>query len=455
MKQKVLMFAFGMMLCMGTVWAGNVPEDDRPDHKDEKKKLESIEAVQVSDNVESEPVKKGRFTLGGYGEAVYSRNYYSDSYLRYSSASSHKNEKHSRFDLPHVVVILGYDFGKGWSVGTEIEFEHGGTESAIEIEEEEGGEYESEIERGGEVALEQFWIQKVFCPEFNIKLGHIIVPVGATNAHHLPTEFFGVYRPEGENTIFPCTWHETGISLWGQAGDWRYEALLIAGLDSERFGREGWIHDGSASPYEFKIGNSVAGALRVDNFSIPGLRLSLSGYVGNSFNNTISPPTSSYYEKIKGTVMIGAFDFHLDRWNWVARGNFDYGHLSDSDVIATYNKGASSSSPSPKQSIGSAALAAGVEVGYNIFSQIRKLREKEQKLYLFGRYDYYDSMFKTASSIIDYQYCGRNRVAVGLNYYPIKEIVLKGEYSIGLLKSQYNNEPSLSFGVAYSGLFNM
>ena len=85
------------------------------------------------------------------------------------------------------------------------------------------------------MALEQFWIQKSFCPQFNIRAGHIVVPVGATNAHHLPTEFFGVYRPEGENTIFPCTWHETGLSFWGKAGDWRYEALLLPGLDSDRF----------------------------------------------------------------------------------------------------------------------------------------------------------------------------------------------------------------------------
>ena len=284
------------------------------------------------------PKKKSRFTIGGYGEAVYSRNFYSDSYLRYSSPNRYKDETHGRFDLPHVVLMLGYDFGKGWSMGMEIEFEHGGTESAIEIENEEGGEYEAEIERGGEVALEQFWLQKSFCPEFNIKLGHIIVPVGATNAHHLPTEFFGVYRPEGENTIMPCTWHQTGISLWGQAGDWRYEALLVAGLNSELFGRQSWIHDGAASPYEFKIANSMAGAFRVDNYSIKGLRLSLSGYVGNSFRNTLKVPVSDSYDGVNGTVLIGAFDFLFDRWNWIARGNFDYGYLSDSDIISAYNK---------------------------------------------------------------------------------------------------------------------
>ena len=96
-----------------------------------------------------------------------------------------------------------------------------------------------------------------------------------------------------------------------------------------------------------------------------------------------------------------------------------------------------------------------MEVGYNVFSQIHKLDQKEQKLYVFGRYDYYDSMYKTASSIIDYDYCGRQRLAFGLNYYPIKDVVIKGEYSIGLMKSYFNNEPSLSFGVAYSGLFDI
>lgn len=140
--------------------------------------------------------RKSRLTIGGYGEAVMTRYFHSDKYLRYTDAQNEKNAaSHGRFDLPHVVIYLGYDFGHGWTLGSEIEFEHGGTESSVEIEAEEGGEYESEIERGGEVALEQFWIQKSFCPQVNLRMGHIIVPVGQTNNRHMPTEFFGVYRP--------------------------------------------------------------------------------------------------------------------------------------------------------------------------------------------------------------------------------------------------------------------
>ena len=441
MKRKALLFSLCLAACSANALADNVAGNDKETGNTERAE-------------EKTPQTKSRLTLGGYGEAVMTRNFFSDNYLRYTSAEKYKDaSSHGRFDLPHVVLFIGYDFGNGWTMGSEIEFEHGGTESAVEVEEEEGGEYESEIERGGEVALEQFWIQKSFGPAFNIKMGHIIVPVGGTNQHHMPTEFFGVYRPEGENTIMPCTWHETGISLWGVVGDWRYEAMLLPGLDSDRFGRLNWIKDGAGSPYEFKIANSYAGAFRIDNYSVPSLRMSISGYVGNSFNNTLSVNESKTYENVKGTVTIGAFDFNYNAHNWIVRGNFDYGHLSDSQKITQYNMSMRKDSPSPKQAVASDAIAVGVEAGYDIFSRIEKMKEKGQRFYLYGRYDYYDSMYKTDKAVTNYDWCGRQRIAAGLNYYPMKDIVIKGEYSVGILKSNYNNEPSLSLGIAYAGFF--
>ena len=405
---------------------------------------------------DSIPARHRRFTLGGYGEAVYSRHFYSDNMNRYSRHDDYKDSKgHGRVDIPHVVIMMGYDFGKGWSMGSEIEFEHGGTESAIEVEAEETGEFEKEIERGGEVALEQFWLQKSFCRALNIKAGHIIVPVGLTNSQHLPTEFFTVYRPEGENTIIPCTWHETGLSVWGEAGDWRYEAMVLPGLNSNMFNHTGWIHDGSASAYEFKVANNLAGAVRVDNYSVPGLRMGISGYIGNSFQNDIvRDEKATRYKDVKGTVIVGAFDFDYKGYNWIVRGNFDYGHLSDAGKISTYNSNLNNSvsSPYPHTFVGEAAMAAGMEAGYNLFSQISKMNEKNQKLYLFGRYEYYDS-YKPAKASSDYRWSDRNCVAVGLNYYPMKEIVVKAEYSKRILKTEYNNETSFSIGIAYAGYF--
>lgn len=391
--------------------------------------------------------------VGGYGEAVYSRNFYSDRYLRYTDPQSARDESHGRFDIPHFVIYLGYDFGKGWSVNTEIEFEHGGTESAVEIETEEAGEYEKEIERGGEVALEQFYIQKSFNRALNLRAGMQVVPVGGTNAHHEPDQFFGVYRPEGENTILPCTWHEVSISLLGKIGDWQYQAMFLPGLDSERFGNEGWIHDGSASPFEFKIANNYAFAVRVDNTSIPGLRMSVSGYVGNSFRNTLYNTSSSSNDGVHGTVTIGSFDFAYKNRHVVARGYFDYGHLSDAAHISKFNIAMSKNSTSKRQAVATDAIAAGVEAGYDIFSLFTNRHTQGQRLFVFGRYDYYDSMHATENGITDLNWCKRQVVSAGVNWYPIPQIIVKGEYKNRIFESPYNNEPLISLGVAFAGWF--
>ena len=397
--------------------------------------------------------KQNRLQLGGYGEAVMTRNFYSDEWQRYTHASQYKNSSgHGRFDIPHVVFYVAYDFGKGWTMGSEIEFEHGGTESAVEMEAEETGEYENEIERGGEVAIEQFWIQKSFSKALNLKMGHIVVPVGLTNTYHMPTEFFTVYRPEGENTILPCTWHETGISLWGKIKKWRYELQFLPGLDSDRFGSQGFIHDGAGSPYEFKIANAYAGAFRLDNYSISGLRIGISGYYGNSFSNSLTKNTK--YKDCDGAVAIGSIDFHYQAHNWIIRGNFDWAHLNNSKEITTFNKNnMSTNSPSPKTVVASDAMTTGVEAGCNVLSQFQK-KKNEEKIYLFGRYEYYDSMMKVANGLLDYTWCGKHRIALGLNYYPMKDIVLKAEYSKRFFKKEYNNEPSVSVGIAYSGFFS-
>ncbi len=395
-----------------------------------------------------------KLTLGGYGEATYSRNFYSGNPFRYKNPANYKNDpSHGRFDLPHVVFFLGYEFGNGWRVNSEIEYEHGGVEAAMEVEPEEGGEYEKEIERGGEVVLEQFWIEKTFSRAINLRIGHIIVPVGLTNGNHLPTQFFTVFRPKGESTIMPCTWHETGVSLWGRFANWRYEIMLLPALDSELFSNEKWIGGASASPYEFKIANKYAGAVRIDNYAIPGLRIGVSGYYGESFRNNLMPSYAEKYKNIKGGVGIGSFDFDYKAHNWIARGYADYGHLDDAQAISAYNRTLSKASPSSSTNIATEAIAVGIEAGYDIFSRIPEMKKQERNLYLFGRYEYYDSMYKTSPNIPDQKWCARQIAVVGLNYFPVKEIVLKAEYSAGILKSPYNNENALSFSIAYAGFF--
>ena len=126
------------------------------------------------------------------------------------------------------------------------------------------------------------------------------------------------------------------------------------------------------------------------NYSVPGLRMGLSAYYGHSFNNTLQADQGKYKDT-KGAVSIAAFDFDYKGHNWIARGNIDYGHLGDAATISKYNREQSSTSPYKRTHVGKNAVAGGIEAGYNVFSQIRKLRESGDKLYVFGRYEYYDS----------------------------------------------------------------
>lgn len=399
--------------------------------------------------------KKSRLTIGGYGEAVMSRNFYSDNGNRYTNPGKYKDDpSHGRFDLPHVSISLGYDFGKGWTMGTEIEFEHGGVGSAIEYEADEAIEFEQEQEKGGEVELEQFWVQKSFARALNVRMGHIVVPFGLTNAHHEPLNFFTVYRPEGENTILPSTWHQTGVSIWGRTAHWRYEAQLLAGLDCFHFSRTNWIQNGPHSPFEFEPANRYALSARVDNYSVPGLRLAVSAYYGQAMHNNVPHDMDKGDARdIKGNVYLGSFDFSYDRYNWKARGYFDYGYVSNAKEISAlvypnvqYVKPYESGNG---KYFGSHAMATMIELGYDIFSQIPSLRHDGQKLYIFGHYEHYDANIHTPTK----RWTMKNVWSFGLNYHPLPQVAVKADYSLRALSGLYNDEPSLNIGVVYEGFF--
>ena len=92
----------------------------------------------AADSVQNH-VKGNRLSIGGYGEAASTRNFYSDNVYRYTDPKSYKNDpSHGRFDIPHAVIYISYDFGKGWTMSSEIEFEHTGSRGDIEKEYREG-----------------------------------------------------------------------------------------------------------------------------------------------------------------------------------------------------------------------------------------------------------------------------------------------------------------------------
>ena len=145
-----------------------------------------------------------KFSLHGYAVAnYYNYNYDTDPTLK------------DKIDAERLNIYPEYQFNDWIAFRSEIEFEHGGTGASIEYDtQEEFGEFEQEIEKGGSVKVEQLYVDFAIKPYFNIKVGRLKLLFNLAQTLDDPDEYFTTHRQEMENEIFPLGWYETGISFY-------------------------------------------------------------------------------------------------------------------------------------------------------------------------------------------------------------------------------------------------
>ena len=158
-------------------------------------------------------------------------------------------------DLERVAFEPQFKFGSEWKIETEIEIEHGGVGTSMELDGfEEFGEFETELEQGGEVKLDKLEIEWAPATNLSYKTGLITVPVGMISQKHKPTEYFSVTRNRSEGRILPSTWRSVGLGLSGQIGvgdetQILHQTVLVQGLNSEFFRKYNWIQDGAGRKF--------------------------------------------------------------------------------------------------------------------------------------------------------------------------------------------------------------
>jgi hypothetical protein len=383
--------------------------------------------------------------FGGYGEVLFQQmNYGPD---RYKNPDGAPSDNRAYISVPKAIFAFDYKFRDDIVFSTELEIEYGGTGAAMELEYEEAGEYEMEVEKGGEVALEQLHITKRFSRAFNIRGGHMIVPIGLTNAHHEPILFFTTVRPEGESSIIPCTWHETGISALGYIHRFKYELMLVNGLDPNGFSSANWIQGGRQKIFETSVMTSPAFAGRLEYQSKKGLRTGLSAYFNNTAKNASKPEKMS---GIKAPVSILSADAQYQNKNWTLRSNFLYGHLGSSLRISQINKSISKNTGFPRTPVAKNAMTWSAEAGYNIAS----LWHSQEKIIPFVHYTYYNSAEKMEEGQSDMPINRRRVLTCGINYFMLPNLVIKADYSMRQIDSgNYNSENTFGITLAYTAWF--
>lgn len=401
-----------------------------------------------------------KFRFGGYGEMLASWKNYGINRFDGTSGGSTRTHR-ATIAIPRFVLAFDYKFNKNWILGAEIEFEAGGVGTAVELENSENGEYETEIEKGGEVALEQFHITRLILPALNVRVGQIILPIGLTNAHHEPINFFGTFRPESETKLMPSTWHETGIEIFGSFGRrftrFDYQVMVVAGLNANGFDRNEWIIGGKSGIFETDNFTSPAYVGRLDYSGVPGLRTGVSFYYCNNVGaNSDKPQTYKGIGKIP--VAIGTWDATYRNRFLTARANVTYGYVGNSAALSDANRKLSNKSPySRLVPIARNALSYGAEVGFNIAGVAGK---RCPALTPFVRYEYYNPQYKGEKGQTMDKRLEVSQWQAGLNWFALPNLVVKADYThraIGTSaifgRGVYNPENEFSIGVAYIGWF--
>lgn len=312
--------------------------------------------------------------------------------------------------------------------------------------------------KGGEVAIEQFHLTRLIHPAFNIRVGHMIVPVGLTNPHHEAADFFGTVRPEGESTIIPCTWHETGLAFFGSFGKraarFNYQTMVVSGLNANGFDRNNWVKKGKQGKFEEDRLQHPAFVARLDWIGLPGLRAGVSYYHCGDAGANADIPT--IYKK-KFPVNIFSVDAQYEHPYVIARGNVLIGTLGNAGELSARNSNLNKLAPYTRLApIAKRAVSYGGEVGLNLRNIIS--REDLPEIIPFARYEYYNAQQegeKNSSfvSVMDPRF-KTSMWVFGLNYRVGNGVVVKADYTTRRIgDGSFNSENEFALGVAFNAWF--
>jgi hypothetical protein len=344
-------------------------------------------------------------SIGGYGE------------VHYTNATGPNTP--GEINVRRFVVYLAHTFSEHLAFRSELELE----DAKIE-----GGE------EGGEVALEQLYLDYSISPAFTLRAGLLLPPVGILNEIHEPPTFNGVERPLFDRDVLPTTWREIGVgavgTLPGSTG-LSYRMYLVNGLKAEGFDAVSGIRGGRQEGKEASFANpSLTGRLE---WVRPGLRVGGSFWYGGSANQDPALGTGSF----DNAVALFSADARYDVGPLMFRAEIANLSIADADQINAVYGGA----------VGSRIAGGYVEGAYNLLAPLAP--GSAQRLNAFVRYEHYDTQADVPAGVIRDESLARRITTFGLSYKPLYNVVFKGDYQLQRTKSGLVEGEVMSLGLGY------
>lgn len=351
----------------------------------------------------------GKTTLGGYGEIVL--NNYRD--------SSKKDEA----DLKRFVIFLGHKFSDRVRLLSELEVEHAKADKT-----------------GGEVAMEQAYIEYSLNDSANARAGMMLMPLGITNEIHEPPTFYGVERNEVESRIIPSTWRELGFALQGEASaGLEYNAGVSTSPDASQYSA---TNGASKAFRDMRTSGRQAAANDMGVFAafnyraVPGLLLGASAFSGDTAQDGNGATAR--------TALVGA-DAKLTVWdvhakytyaNLELQALYARGTLTDTDKInSAAGLVAGSSKAAPKQFYGWYTQAA-----YHVW------KKGDLDIAPFIRYERYNTQQEVDEGFSIDPNNDEAVTTMGVNFKLHPQVVLKADFQD--YKTD-NSKDRINIGVGY------
>lgn len=297
-------------------------------------------------------------------------------------------------DLHRLVLLVNVQLADKVKFISEIEFEHA-------LSNVEGGRPALDLEK----ELEQAYFEFTLRDDLRLNVGVQLMPVGIVNVRHEPTTFYGVERPNMDKHIIPSTWRETAVGVIKTFDNGlEFNVMAHAGLDTDT----GIIRDGRPENKDYlRSPESLAVTAAARFTGIAGVELGGALQFQSDMSSATGGNQSAYLMEGHGIYRKGSFEFRAQGAYWSAD---DYAGNDVDGQWGTY-----------------------LEPSYNFETSVGKVG-------VFARYSYYDYLTSKGRRDV-------NEYTVGVNYWPIEEIVLKADFS----NAAYNDihDETFNFGVGY------
>jgi len=321
-------------------------------------------------------------------------------------------------DFHRFVLLVTHEFSPRLRFVSEVEIEHAFVEG---------------LEEGGELELEQAYLDFLITRGFNVRAGMLLVPMGIINERHEPPVFHGVERPLVDTVIIPTTWFDVGAGIHGELGrGWRYRAYLMAPLNAAEFSAEEGLREGQQHGAEANVGR-VAVTGRVEYVGRRNLTLGASFWSGRS--------GFEFRPRFDVPVTVAAADGRYRRDRLELRGEVASGAISNADLLNEALTLRTGVNPNIARSL----VGYYGEASYRVVSGANA-----GDIALFSRYENVDTQHRMPTGYLPIKSFDREAWVIGATYWPDPDVAVKVDYVIARNRSDVVTAPnSFNLGLGW------